>query len=592
MRSLLTRLGLLLLLVLTGVLSLGAACHGSRPQTPSLRPEARPTPATANPNAPTLRLYYLVDLDGYLEPCGCQARPLGGIDRLAQWMDAHRGDAPESLFVSVGDLLFRDPTMDARMAFQETAKAESMVRILDQLHLAAFTPGPSDFVRGSAEWQRLERASHAQALVANSADAMGGLRHSTLLREVHGVRVGIVGLADFRESNEGPATPESPATTDAVEAARSSVAELRRQGARVVVVLASLPRRAARSIASGVPGVDFVIAAREESNTPPPPERIGGAYLLTATNQGKGLGVVDLYLRDDGALADASESSVRAQQSYLDGQLTRLRAQLAQWEADPAQDRTAVAQMRTRLANLEQQRARLNGGAPAPERGSYFRAQVVEVGPELARRDDVERTIATYFREVNEHNRAEYAGIAPRPPVPGQPSYVGMEQCRDCHAEAFDIWERTPHSRAYHTLEVANKNYNLSCVSCHVTGYQRPGGAEVVQNDGRRDVQCESCHGPGSNHVRARGAAALRASIVRAPQSNFCVGECHQPEHSDHFDYNVYLPRILGPGHGFPVGSDGGGVRLSMPVIANGQGGDVHTTSHTDAGGVDASARQ
>ena len=90
----------------------------------------------------------------------------------------------------------------------------------------------------------------------------------------------------------------------------------------------------------------------------------------------------------------------------------------------------------------------------------------------------------------------------------------------ESHAEAFDVWERTSHSRAYHTLEIASKNFNLSCVGCHVTGYQRPGGAEVVQNDGRRDVQCESCHGlihppqPVCNHCRSRELAIADVSGI------------------------------------------------------------------------------
>ena len=39
---------------------------------------------------------------------------------------------------------------------------------------------------------------------------------------------------------------------------------------------------------------------------------------------------------------------------------------------------------------------------------------------------------------------------------------------------------------------------------------------------------------------------------MRAAPISVCL-ECHTPEHSDHFDYGVYLPRILGPGHGLPM---------------------------------------
>jgi hypothetical protein len=76
-----------------------------------------------------------------------------------------------------------------------------------------------------------------------------------------------------------------------------------------------------------------------------------------------------------------------------------------------------------------------------------------------------------------------------------------------------------------------------------------------------------------------------RATIVRNPQGEFCARECHTPEHSDRFDYATYRPRVLGPGHGFPLASDGGGVSLSMPVLV-GTATPPHTTLSTNDGGV------
>ena len=574
----LSRLGLLFVLVVTALVGLGAACNGARhgsTVTPD-RAHADSSAATGPAATPSLRIYYLVDLDGYLEPCGCQSRPLGGIDRLARLMESEHAAAPNSIFVATGDLLFRDPTLDPRMVFQETAKAESMVRILDQLHLAAFAPGPSDFVRGAAEWQRLQALGHAAAVAANIAPGpLASAFRNVVMQEVNGTRVGIVGVSDFHETPDATPPDGSPATNDAVDAARTAVQAARAQGARVVVVLASVPRRVARTIAGSVEGVNFVIAAREEANTPPAPERIGNAYLLTATNQGKSVGIVDLYLRGtEATIADASETTANSARARLDQRIAELQSRIDGWLRDPHADRAAVEIQRGRLVQMQRERNAL-ATPRAPDTGSYFRARAQLVDPDVPKRADVAASIASYFHVVNEHNHVEYASLRAPAPVAGQPYYVGMEACRDCHAEAFDVWERTPHSRAYWTLEVVQKNFNLSCVGCHVTGYQRPGGAEVVQNEGRRDVTCESCHGPGSAHVAARNAAQRRATIRRDVPGSFCATECHTAEHSDHFDYATYRPRILGPGHGFPVDSDGGGVPLSAPVLVNGANADA-----------------
>ncbi|MDP3277624.1 MAG: multiheme c-type cytochrome [Deltaproteobacteria bacterium] len=569
----------LALLALASLGSLAGSTSGCNSRRVTVRPtptspDARTTPRMAE-GPPTVRLYFLVDLDGYFEPCGCNSRPLGGIDRLARYIRAEQPRAPENMLIAVGDLLFRDPTMDERMVYQETRKAESLVQILDQLGLAAYAPGPSDYVRGAEERTRILANQRASALAANVDPATQGYRPG-LIRTVNGHKIGLVGVSDFRPTSETPAPAGAPATTDPTEAARAAVARLRSEGAELVVVLASVTRRDAVSIARNVPGVDFVIVAREESNTPPPPERVGRAYVLSAPNQGKFVGVLDLYLRAPGAISDASESSAVAVRASLDRRIRELQQRLEAWRRDPSVDPAAVAQQSARLVTLQSERAAANGEPEPPASGSYFRARATEISPDLPKESTIEQSIARYFSTVNEHNREAYASLQPPPPLRGQPRYVGGEECRSCHEAAFAIWERTPHSRAYWTLDVLHKNFNLSCVGCHVTGYQRPGGSEVVQNDGLRDVQCETCHGPGSAHIAASTDAQRRATIIRNPPQAFCATQCHTPEHSDHFDYAQYLPRILGPGHGYPEDSaDAGGVRLSAPIIANGQNTDA-----------------
>jgi hypothetical protein len=566
------------LVALSLVVSAGASCNGRAPRAqPTVRPD-RPQAAREGP--PAVRLYFLVDLDGYFEPCGCNERPLGGIDRLARFIEREREAAPRHALVAVGDLLFRDPTLDARMVYQETRKAETLVEILDRIGLVAFAPGPSDYVRGADELERITQGQRAARVAAN---VVGAPRYRPFaMHEVDGVKLAFVGVSDFRPSAESPSPAGAPETRDPVESAREAVAAARQQGARVVIVLASVARRAAVSIARNLAGVDFVIVSREESNTPPPPERVGSAFVLTAPNQGKFVGMLDLYLRDgEAGFVDVSPSSADAQRAALDRRIRELRERLDAWSRDPSVDANAVAQQRARLAQLEREREAAAAPPTPPERGSYFRARAVEVAPELPRQPEIERQIATYFRAVNEHNREQYASLRAPPAPRGQASYVGDSECRSCHEPAFAIWERTPHARAYWTLEVLNKNYNLSCVGCHVTGYQQPGGSEVVQNQGLRDVQCESCHGPGSRHIAARTAAQQRATIIRNPPQAFCAQQCHTPEHSDHFEYQRYLPRILGPGHGYPEdATDAGGVSLSQPVIANGQNTDASAVHH------------
>jgi len=124
---------------------------------------------------------------------------------------------------------------------------------------------------------------------------------------------------------------------------------------------------------------------------------------------------------------------------------------------------------------------------------------------------------------------------------------VGVEACTSCHEEERKVWDGTPHAHAYATLQKDFKEYNLECVSCHVTGYGRPGGSTVTHTDKLVDVGCEVCHGPGSNHIRS---PEVVGNIKRSPELSTCVAECHHPPHVEGFDPAAKVRLVLGPGHG------------------------------------------
>ena len=155
------------------------------------------------------------------------------------------------------------------------------------------------------------------------------------------------------------------------------------------------------------------------------------------------------------------------------------------------------------------------------------------------------QALTDYDAWVAKQNLARFTGVHAPAPEPGKPSYVGAETCVDCHAEAVQFWEGTVHHGAYESLVEVDKQYDLSCVGCHVTGFRKPGGSEVVENELLRSVQCEQCHGPGSAHLDD----PVSETILRSAPVSVCL-DCHTPDHSDTFDYEAYMRDILGEGHG------------------------------------------
>ncbi|MSQ93956.1 MAG: hypothetical protein EXR98_05295 [Gemmataceae bacterium] len=119
-------------------------------------------------------------------------------------------------------------------------------------------------------------------------------------------------------------------------------------------------------------------------------------------------------------------------------------------------------------------------------------------------------------------------------------TYVGSGRCADCHEHAYNVWAKTKdsvaHFKATATLEKltfpSGRHYDPECMRCHTTGLAHPGGynnlvtdlanwpAKPAQppnpkkvkdhNDNLRGVGCESCHGPGSAHVKNKDDQAIK----------------------------------------------------------------------------------
>jgi hypothetical protein len=137
--------------------------------------------------------------------------------------------------------------------------------------------------------------------------------------------------------------------------------------------------------------------------------------------------------------------------------------------------------------------------------------------------------------------------------------FVGSKECRDCHKEAYEVFEKSGHARALAKLqEKEAKRSGLSeCLVCHVTGYGfETGWSARAPSPGLGAVGCESCHGVGSNHVERAYASgddpAHRGDVLgygRPPGKGperwraRCM-LCHDPANSPAFDLGPYLQKI------------------------------------------------
>jgi len=106
--------------------------------------------------------------------------------------------------------------------------------------------------------------------------------------------------------------------------------------------------------------------------------------------------------------------------------------------------------------------------------------------------------------------------------------FIGAEKCKNCHqsestGNQYGSWHGAGHAKAFETLAsdqakeiakakgIADPQKSDQCLKCHTTAFGV--AADLVKKgfDPKLGVQCESCHGPGENHVKARFAAAAKS---------------------------------------------------------------------------------
>ena len=112
------------------------------------------------------------------------------------------------------------------------------------------------------------------------------------------------------------------------------------------------------------------------------------------------------------------------------------------------------------------------------------------------------------------------------------PSFVGINNCAQCHSGITDQWNGTDHAEALATLEGIFQDNNSRCLACHTVGYDPDidnGGYDEVPVARLANVSCENCHGPGSEHNGDPSGIAI------SYDANTC-GSCHQDEHHPYIE--------------------------------------------------------
>jgi len=487
---------------------------------PDVRPQAARNPAQGI-------VFITTSLKGYLGPCGCSENMRGGIARAAFQISQAHDEGATVLVVDSGDALFGSETLTEEAAPQQKRKAQALADALKLMGVNAKADGPLDLAAGK--------------------DFLDALRLPPLREGVSVLDIG-----------PGPNAPAVGVITTGEPARLKELAQQARdKGARLVVALYQRPLAEAQKLGmEDELGVDLLVVARAPGEADAETNKLISSKLPIAQAQAKGRSLLRLDVYDvgaDGAFVLAKGAAEQERElEAIDQRIEALRTQVN----EPGLAPQLLELKKQKLTEVVARRAAIAATPPTLPRGkNAFTVRFVPLESSMPELPVVRDVVTRYDRDVGKLNLQWASAHGRECPAPeaGQPRFVGDETCRDCHEAAFPIWEKSKHHDALATLEKKGKALHLDCVGCHVTGWQQPSGVcRIDKLEGHGQVGCESCHGPGSNHVED----PQKSNIANLKSPQVCVG-CHDHENSPSFDFEKYLAQITGKGHGDGTRAEG-----------------------------------
>lgn len=156
-------------------------------------------------------------------------------------------------------------------------------------------------------------------------------------------------------------------------------------------------------------------------------------------------------------------------------------------------------------------------------------------------------------------------------PHNGTSKFVGASVCGTCHksekqGSQLGIWQESKHSKAFETLKTEKANKIAAelghstpaaetdaCLACHASGYNVDAKFREAKFKIEDGVQCETCHGAGSEYkslkiMKDKAAVIANGLIVHEKTENLCIS-CHNPESPTHtgFDFAASWEKIKHP---------------------------------------------
>lgn len=272
------------------------------------------TPALAKPTDPSgdrrVSIAYVADIHAQIEPKpelfwadGKEdyVRDAGGLSRIATVFNELRAQRPEEMvFIDGGDTI----QGSGPAAWTE---GKVVVEPMNAIGLDVAIPGNWSVAYGAAAWKTRSAEFNYKMVAANMADDAGNQLHDPyVIREINGVRMGIIGFTEPAIPTRQPPFMSEGLGFQGAEVLQPLIDELRNEkNADLIVVATHIGLPKAVSLAESLVGVDIMLSSDTHERTYDPIIR-GDTWIVEPGAFGSFVGLLDIHVNADNEITDRS----------------------------------------------------------------------------------------------------------------------------------------------------------------------------------------------------------------------------------------------------------------------------------------------
>ncbi len=147
------------------------------------------------------------------------------------------------------------------------------------------------------------------------------------------------------------------------------------------------------------------------------------------------------------------------------------------------------------------------------------------------------------FLQAAEDRRVAQRAAFPREMGSEDEAFLTSNNCKACHTGIYQEWRQSKHAQAYTGLRAKSMQFEPECLVCHTTGYQYHNGFDEQERTSLSHVQCEACHGYGTEHAR-NGDMNDKARESCTACHDEDKRPCYDETKHDRFEYATFWEKI------------------------------------------------